>query len=427
MELSELVDSIISFFRYEAGQQIMFNTRWFLIAFLAFYGVYQLMSSLRFQALVKRLVARVTKTQDEAWLNHLSLVPRILFVTLFSLFFYYKTSGMFFLLLIFSTFLDYIFGLMIFMYQHDEILHRRVGAKGQHKLIDLTYWFGLDHASRFVRKRSLRAEGFIVLIEYLLTGLDRMVGRIYPPDQANRKQRFFLVASVVINLGLLAYFKYAYFLVENLGWLTGKTYQIWEIVLPVGISFFTFQTMSYTIDIYRRKLEPVSNILDFAFYVSFFPQLVAGPIVRATDFIPQIRARIRVNQEDLGRGLMLICLGLFKKAVISDYISSHFVDRIFADPTYHTGFENLMAVYGYALQIYCDFSGYSDMAIGMGLLMGYRLPENFRTPYQSTSIQEFWRRWHISLSTWLRDYVYISLGGNRKGRLRTFINLLITM
>ena len=189
-----------------------------------------------------------------------------------------------------------------------------------------------------------------------------------------------------------------------------------DIFLPVGISFFTFQSLSYTIDVYRKEITPLTNLLDYAFYVSFFPQLVAGPIVRARDFIPQIRRPLFVSREMFGRGIFLIVSGLFKKAVISDYISINFVERIFDNPTLYSGVENLMGVYGYALQIYCDFSGYSDMAIGIALLLGFHFNINFDSPYKSASITEFWRRWHISLSSWLRDYLYISLGGNRKGQ-----------
>ena len=186
--------------------------------------------------------------------------------------------------------------------------------------------------------------------------------------------------------------------------------------------------MSYTIDIYRGQLKPLDNWCDYLFYLSFFPQLVAGPIVRARDFIPQIRQNpIVVTREMFGTGVFLILTGLFKKAIISDYISLNFVDRIFDEPLLYSGFECLAGIYGYALQIYCDFSGYSDMAIGIALLLGFRFPKNFDAPYKSATITEFWRRWHISLSTWLRDYLYISLGGNRKGKLRTYGNLLVTM
>lgn len=241
------------------------------------------------------------------------------------------------------------------------------------------------------------------------------------------KRKALVTTSLSINLGLLAYFKYTNFLGGVIASFTGGSFTALDIFLPVGISFFTFQSLSYTIDVYRKEIKPLSSLLDYAFYVSFFPQLVAGPIVRARDFIPQIRKPLFVSQEMFGRGIFLIVSGLFKKAVISDYISVNFVERIFDNPTLYSGVENLMGVYGYALQIYCDFSGYSDMAIGIALLLGFHFNINFDSPYKSASITEFWRRWHISLSTWLRDYLYISLGGNRRGKFRQYLNLIITM
>ena len=178
---------------------------------------------------------------------------------------------------------------------------------------------------------------------------------------------------------------------------------------------------------YRYKIKPVKNIFDFSFYVSFFPQLIAGPIVRAAEFVPQLYRKYRLRKFEFGYAIFLILNGLTKKIIISDYISVNFVDRVFADPLLYSGFTNLMAIYGYAIQIYCDFSGYTDIAIGVALLLGFRLPTNFLSPYKATSITDFWRRWHISLSRWLKDYLYISIGGNRKGNIRTYTNLLITM
>jgi len=185
--------------------------------------------------------------------------------------------------------------------------------------------------------------------------------------------------------------------------------------------------MSYTIDVYRRKLKPVKNIVDFGFYVTFFPQLVAGPIVRASEFIPQLFQKFQLTKAEFSYALFLILNGLTKKMLISDYLSVNFVDRIFDNPSAFSGVENLLAVYGYAIQIYCDFSGYTDIAIGVALILGFRLPVNFNSPYKATNITDFWRRWHISLSSWLRDYLYISLGGNRKGRFRQNLNLMLTM
>ncbi|MEO0472872.1 MAG: MBOAT family O-acyltransferase [Bacteroidota bacterium] len=272
-----------------------------------------------------------------------------------------------------------------------------------------------------------KSSGWHVALLLVSTLIDYSLGFAIHQEMDQKKRKMFLILSILANLGMLAVFKYTNFFLESMFGIAGAKFDPLDIVLPVGISFFTFQTMSYTIDIYRRKLRPADNILDFAFFVSFFPQLVAGPIVRAAEFLPQIKQNIQISQEDISRAVLLICGGLFKKAVISDYIATNFVDRVFENPDLYTGFENLMGVYGYAMQIYCDFSGYSDMAIGIGLLMGFRLPINFRTPYQSTSIQEFWRRWHISLSSFLRDYLYISMGGNRLGRWRTYLNLMITM
>lgn len=294
---------------------------------------------------------------------HRTPTARIVYVILFSLYFYYKSSGIYFLLLIFAAASDYLIAR------------------------------GIYRAERPWTRRLL------------------------------------VLLSVAVNLGMLGYFKYTNFLVDMGNRLFGQGFlEFQNIFLPVGISFFVFQSMSYTIDIYRGQLRPLDRWIDYLFYLSFFPQLVAGPIVRARDFIPQIRSNpVVVTREMFGAGVFLILTGLFKKAVISDFISLNFVDRVFDEPLLYTGFECLMGIYGYALQIYCDFSGYSDMAIGIALLLGFRFPKNFDAPYKSATITEFWRRWHISLSSWLRDYLYISLGGNRKGRVRTYFNLMVTM
>ena len=330
------VGQAIDLFRYDPRSPMLFSSGLFLFVFLGFSLIY---------GLLKR-----------------RLTLRIVYVTLFSLYFYYKTSGLFFLLLVGLSLSDFAIG---------RLMHRsrRSGAR-----------------------KSL------------------------------------LVLSLLINLGLLCYFKYADLIVSAVAGLIDRTLTLPDIFLPVGISFFTFQSMSYVIDLYRRQIEPVRRWIDYLFYLSFFPQLVAGPIVRARDFLPQIyRNPVFVSRDMFGRGVFLILSGLFKKAIISDYISLNFVDRVFDNPMLYSGFENLMGVYGYALQIYCDFSGYSDMAIGLALLLGFRFPVNFDSPYQSATITEFWRRWHISLSSWLKDYLYISLGGNRKGRARTYANLMLTM
>lgn len=272
-----------------------------------------------------------------------------------------------------------------------------------------------------------KSSGTYFFLLAVVTVSDFLLALLMEHTVTRWKRKLWVVVSLCVNLGLLCYFKYTNFLLECWASLTGGSFSMLDIFLPVGISFFTFQSLSYTIDVYRREIKPLTNLLDYAFYVSFFPQLVAGPIVRARDFIPQIRRPLFVSDEMFGRGIFLIVSGLFKKAVISDYISVNFVERIFDNPTLYSGIENLMGVYGYALQIYCDFSGYSDMAIGIALLLGFHFNINFDSPYKSASVTEFWRRWHISLSSWLRDYLYISLGGNRKGKVRQYVNLIITM
>ena len=272
-----------------------------------------------------------------------------------------------------------------------------------------------------------KSSGFYFFLLGIVTVSDFLLARWMYRTETSWKRKLIVCCSLCINLGLLCYFKYTNFFYEMLAPLWHGTYHPLDIFLPVGISFFTFQSLSYSIDVYRKDLKPLSNLLDYVFYVSFFPQLVAGPIVRARDFIPQIRQPLYVSPEMFGQGVFFIVSGLFKKAVISDYISVNFVERIFDNPGLYSGLENLFGVYGYALQIYCDFSGYSDMAIGIALLLGFRFPINFNSPYKADSVTDFWHRWHISLSTWLRDYLYISLGGNRKGKIRTYLNLFLTM
>jgi D-alanyl-lipoteichoic acid acyltransferase DltB (MBOAT superfamily) len=272
-----------------------------------------------------------------------------------------------------------------------------------------------------------KSSGTYFFLLAIVTVSDFLIAQWMEKTENRAGRKCLVTLSLFIDLGLLCYFKYTNFFGEMIALLTDSHFQPLDIFLPVGISFFTFQSLSYTIDVYRREIKSLDNLLDYAFYVSFFPQLVAGPIVRAKDFIPQIRKPLFVSDEMLGRALFLIMVGLFKKTVISDYISINFVDRVFDNPLLYSGVENLMAIYGYTLQIYCDFSGYSDMAIGIALLLGFHFNINFNSPYKSASVTEFWRRWHISLSSWLRDYLYISLGGNRKGKVRQYVNLIITM
>jgi alginate O-acetyltransferase complex protein AlgI len=290
-----------------------------------------------------------------------------------------------------------------------------------------------------------KSGGYYFSLLIISTIADYTLGHLIYRAKTGLLKKLFLVLSITFNLGLLAWFKYAYFLTGFLNEITGLDLEVinypslWYnqlvsgssdislIILPVGISFYTFQTISYTVDVYRQKLKPVDNIIDFGFYVSFFPQLVAGPIVRASEFIPQLYTSFRLSIQEMGHAWFLIMSGLVKKILISDYISANYVDMVFNNPVSYTGFENLMAVYGYSVQIYCDFSGYTDIAIGIALLLGFKLPVNFNSPYKAVNIADFWRRWHISLSSWLRDYLYIPLGGNRKSKIRTYANLLVTM
>ncbi|MFZ5890115.1 MAG: MBOAT family O-acyltransferase [Myxococcota bacterium] len=258
--------------------------------------------------------------------------------------------------------------------------------------------------------------------------LARRIGAIREPMARKR----LLWITVALNLGLLGFFKYYDFGVESLGAALGYLgYHPPEwalrLTLPIGISFFTFESMSYVIDVYRGDIEPHPSYLEYLTFVAFFPHLVAGPIVRPRDLLPQLARTARFSAELGAEGLFLIALGLVKKVAIGDYLALNLVDRVFDAPLRYSSLECYLAVVSYALQIYCDFSGYTDIAIGSALLLGVRFPKNFDAPYTAHSIVDFWRRWHISLSTWLRDYLYISLGGNRHGRARTYLNLILTM
>lgn len=340
MTMNDVLDRLLDRLAYHPDEPLLFNSGLFLFLFLGFTFVYYFL-----------------RHQDKS---------RMVFVVLFSYYFYYKSSGWYLGLLAFVTVSDYCLAKLI---RHERAFHPR---------------------------RPLKA-------------------------------RLLLMASIVTDLSLLGYFKYTNFLGGLIAPLFSSSFDPLDIFLPIGISFFIFQSMSYTIDVYRDRLYRLPSLLDYAFYVSFFPQLVAGPIVRACDFVPQIHKPLRVTREMFSRGVGFILMGLFKKAVISDYISLNFVDRIFDNPGLYTGVENLLGIYGYVLQLYCDFSGYSDIAIGLALLLGFRFPLNFNAPYRADSISDLWRRWHISLSSWVKDYVYIPLGGNRKGRWRGYANLFVTM
>ena len=307
-----------------------------------------------------------------------------------------------------------------------------------------------------------KTSGLFLLILVFVTLSDWLIAnRIYRNKEQGsgsglRKAKMWLALSVVIDLGLLCYFKYAYFFTNVVndvlgtefavfdifayignGWSSSGRFSVDNIILPVGISFYLFQVMSYTIDVYRGHVQPVRNILDFGFYVSFFPGLVAGPIVRANEFIPQLYRPFSLSRRLVGLAIFWILNGLIKKIVLSDYLAINIIDRVFDNPLLFSGFENLFALFAYSLQVYADFSGYTDIAIGIAMLMGFYLPKNFDSPYQSRNPQEFWRRWHMSLSRWLKSYLYIPLGGNRSimgkkvkdkiaaGNVNSFITMLL--
>jgi D-alanyl-lipoteichoic acid acyltransferase DltB (MBOAT superfamily) len=291
-----------------------------------------------------------------------------------------------------------------------------------------------------------KTSGLFVLILIFSTIFGFFVGKGLDRSQKTPYRKFLLTIGVVVNLAILFYFKYAYFFTDVYNslfhskieivnylakwaneWSGTNHFDAGKILLPVGISFYTFQNISYLVDVYRRKVASVGNILDFGFYTSFFPQLVAGPIIRANQFIPQLYKPFFLSRRQFGIAVFWILNGLLKKIILSDYLAVNFVDRVFNNPTMFTGFENLMALFTYSLQVYADFSGYTDIAIGVAMLMGFYLPINFNSPYKAQNPGEFWKRWHISLSTWLKDYLYIPLGGNRKGKVRTQINLMLTM
>ncbi len=323
MDISILLQNLSELFVFDKKAPIIFNSGQFLLFFTLFLAVY-------------------------IWIFN-KINWRIAWLTVFSFFFYYKSSGGFVLLL-----------------------------------------------------------GATALFNYFIAiWLEKLA-----KEEKKPLAKFIFISSVLLNLGALLYFKYTNFFLDTIYDLAGGKFEPLKIILPVGISFFTFQTMSYLIDVYKGELKACNNFLDFAFYLSFFPQLVAGPIVRASDFIPQIRERIEFSRQQVGEGLFLILKGFIKKAIIADYVAQY-ADLVYGNPGGYSGFENWIAMYAYTLQIYCDFSGYSDMAIGLSLILGFKLLDNFKSPYQSLDITEFWRRWHISLSFWLRDYVYIPLGGNR--------------
>ena len=247
-----------------------------------------------------------------------------------------------------------------------------------------------------------------------------------------RRRRAVLTGGLVFNLGILGFFKYYGFflasfndLLTTMGWQ--RDIKVMAVLLPVGVSFFTFQGISYVVDVYRKQMKPTTSVVDMLLLVSFFPHLVAGPLVRASELLPQFAAPVDARGIRAGKAFLLIGLGLFKKVVIAHYLAVEVVNPVFEAPTTYSTLDLLLGAYGYAVQIYCDFSAYSDIAIGVALLLGYHFPRNFNQPYRALSLQDFWRRWHISLSSWLRDYLYIALGGSRGGKFKTYRNLFLTM
>lgn len=287
-------------------------------------------------------------------------------------------------------------------------------------------WYMLTFVVGFSFFFYYKSSGWFVLLLGATSLIDWTVSRLMVRTDVKWHRKLLATLSLIVSLSVLAYFKYANFFLWNWNRMVEGNFQPLDIILPVGISFYTFQSISYVVDVYKGRVAPTATWLEYVFFLSFFPALVAGPIVRADYFLPQIRANYHATRTELYAALWIIICGILKKAVIADYIAQY-NDLIFAGPTGYSGFESLMGVIGYTMQIYCDFSGYSDMAIGLAMIMGFRLSRNFDFPYKSKNLTEFWRRWHISLSSWLRDYVYIPLGGNRKGTLRTYLNNFLTM
>ena len=290
-----------------------------------------------------------------------------------------------------------------------------------------------------------KTSGLLVLLLSASIILNYFIGRGLGKASSKVYKKVFVTLSVLFNLLTLGYFKYAYFFTDSFNEMFHTKYEVFNIfarmansfmgagsfadniVLPVGVSFFTFQSISYVVDIYRKEVQPVQNFFDYAFFVSFFPQLVAGPIVRARDFIPQIRKPFQLNHNEFSWAIIQIVKGILKKVVLADYIAIHFIDKVVDAPEAFPGFISILAMWGYSLQIYGDFSGYTDIAIGVSRLMGFKLLENFNSPYKAINVADFWRRWHKSLGSWLRDYLYIPLGGNRGGGIGTYIATLVIL
>lgn len=295
-----------------------------------------------------------------------------------------------------------------------EGFHRHLTVK-----LVLTVLFSLY----FYYKSS--AECAILLLAICLS--DYLLGRWMGVVVRDSVRRLIVAINVAVNIGLLFYFKYFNLLAKTCADMRGADFDAFDILLPAGISFITFRSISYIVDLYRRQIKPEKNLLHYVFSLTFFPPLLAGPVVRAKDFLPQIKSNPVATRQMISEGIFLVMVGLLKKVVVADFISDNFVNRIFDNPSLYSGFENLLGCIGFTIQLYCDFSGYSDIAIGIALMMGFRFKDNFNAPFKAQNPSEFWRRWHISLSTWLRDYLYIPMGGSRNGKLRTYFNNFITM
>lgn len=368
--MKDLFTFLTDLFSFDKEHPLLFTQFNFWAFFLLVFAGYCLLHSEWVNRKIRNPKFKIQKSK-------LTLRNGYLFIV--SLFFYFKTSGLFVLLLIFSTFLGYFLGI----------------------------WMDKeDNRERTAFRKSL------------------------------------MISGVVINLLVLFYFKYAYFFTDIYNNMFHTSHEVVnhlaqfanhftktprfdaaKILLPVGISFFTFQNISYIVDVYKRKIPHAGNVLDFGFYTTFFPQLVAGPIVRADQFIPQLYKNYFLSRRQFGVAVFWILNGLLKKIILSDYLAVNFVDRVFDNPLMFTGFENLSALFIYSLQVYADFSGYTDIAIGVAMLMGFYLPQNFNSPYKATNPAGFWKRWHMSLSNWLKDYLYIPLGGNRRATAASYIIL----
>ena len=313
--------------------------------------------------------------------------------------------------------------------REENSLQRRL--KSAHTAKEPAFWakpqnWRLAYVIAFSLFFFWKANGWIMLLLPLTALATWALTRIMADTAARSKKRNLLSLIIILNLLPLVYFKYANFLIDNFSILLHRNFALLDIVLPIGISFYTFQGISYAVDVYRGKFTERVSFLSYLFYLSFFPLLLAGPITRAGTLFPQLRRTTRISGTMVNYGLFLILIGLIKKGIVADYLSTY--NNLVLDmPATYSGFENLMALLGFTVQIYFDFSGYSDISIGIAAVLGIRLKDNFNMPYQSLNLTEFWRRWHISLSSWFRDYFYIPLGGNRKGSFRTYFNCFLTM